>query len=98
MGQVGINVSPGTDVQIAVTPTIIGITKDAEERFEPTLRECYMPEEVRLPHLPPTDFRYQVLVFSSQGKKFARKSDHNYGNGRQNLTRFELIFFKKKLE
>ncbi len=60
MGQTAINVSPGTDVQIAVTPTIIGISKDAESRFDPDERECYMPEELSLPHLLPTDFRYQV--------------------------------------
>ena len=60
ISQTGVNVSPGTHVQIAVTPSLINITEDAKE-LSPQKRKCYMAHEVLLDNLP-TDlgYRYQV--------------------------------------
>jgi hypothetical protein len=61
MGQSGINVSPGSEIQIAVSPTIIDITQDAINRFNPKERECYLSDEVVFDYLPQKSFRYQVI-------------------------------------
>ena len=60
ISQTGVNVSPGTHVQIAVTPSLINITEEAKE-LSPQKRKCYMAHEVLLDNLP-TDlgYRYQV--------------------------------------
>lgn len=61
MSQSGINVAPGSDVQIAVSPTIISTTDEAISRFEPDERKCYVQEEIVLNHLHSSEYRYQVL-------------------------------------
>ena len=50
MDQVGISISPGSMVQIAVSPTLINITQSAFERFDAKERNCYMSDEIELPH------------------------------------------------
>ena len=55
MKNIGINVQPGQDVQIAVTPTLISTNKEAKRRFEPVRRQCYFEDEVNLPHFPVGD-------------------------------------------
>ena len=65
MDQVGIAISPGSMVQIAVSPTLINITQDAIERFEPKERNCYTPKEIELPHFKfIDDYRYEVLTYA----------------------------------
>ena len=60
ISQTGVNVSPGTHVQIAVTPSLINISDEAK-KLSPQKRKCYMAHEVLLDNLP-TDlgYRYQV--------------------------------------
>ena len=65
ISQTGVNVSPGTHVQIAVTPRLINITSDAIG-LSPQKRKCYMADEVLLDNLPTVeDYRYQVHVLVS---------------------------------
>ena len=55
MKNIGINVQPGQDVQIAVTPTLISTNKEAKRRFEPVRRQCYFEDEISLFHFPVED-------------------------------------------
>ena len=45
--QVGFHISPGTENQIAVTPTLISTSRDAMLRFSPDRRDCYSEGEIR---------------------------------------------------
>ena len=45
--QVGFHISPGTENQIAVTPTLISTSSDAMLRFSPDRRDCYSEGEIR---------------------------------------------------
>ena len=63
MDQVGIAISPGSKVQIAVSPTLINITENAYNRFDPKERNCYMSHEIELEHFQiDDDYRYQVWI------------------------------------
>ena len=59
MSQSAIQVSPGTDVRIAITPTII-TAKNNSERFDPINRQCYFEKEISFQYLPDEDFQYQM--------------------------------------
>ena len=63
MDQVGISISPGSMVQIAVSPTLINITQSAFERFDAKERNCYMSHgEIELPHFKlEDDYKYEVI-------------------------------------
>ena len=65
MDQVGISISPGSMVQIAVSPTLINITQSAFERFDAKERNCYMSHgEIELPHFQlEDDYKYEVIIF-----------------------------------
>ena len=64
MDQVGISISPGSMVQIAVSPTLINITQSAFERFDAKERNCYMSDEIELPHFKlKDDYKYEVTTF-----------------------------------
>ena len=60
MSQSAIQVSPGTDVRIAISPTIITADKDRIERFDPINRTCYFENEFHFQYLPDDDFQYQM--------------------------------------
>ena len=45
--QIGFHISPGTENQIAVTPTLISTSDDAMVRFSPDRRDCYSEGEIR---------------------------------------------------
>ena len=59
MRQSSVKISPGTDVSIAVTPTILS-TKNNAKRFDPIYRQCYFEKEFDLQYLPYKDFGYQM--------------------------------------
>ena len=62
ISQTGVNVSPGSFVQIAVTPSLIDITEEAK-KLDSDCRKCYVEDEVLLDNLPKDqDYRYQVKV------------------------------------
>ncbi len=63
MKNIGINVQPGQDIQIAVTPTLISTNKEAKRRFEPVRRQCYFEDEITLFHFPVEDgYRFIKIV------------------------------------
>ena len=74
MDQVGISISPGSMVQIAVSPTLINITQSAFERFDAKERNCYMSHgEIELPHFKlEDDYKYEVIkyIFFERGNSF----------------------------
>ena len=47
-----IDISPGFETQIAVSPTLFTTTEAARQRFTPEQRGCYSDREVMLKHLP----------------------------------------------
>jgi len=61
MRQTGFHIAPGTENQIAVTPTLIVTSKSAMKRFSPSERDCYSEEEISLKYLPSDHgFRYEM--------------------------------------
>ena len=59
MSQSAVQVSPGSDLRIAITPTIFTATKNSE-RFDPINRQCYFEKEISFQYLPDEDFQYQM--------------------------------------
>ena len=55
MKNIGINIQPGQDVQIAITPTLISTNEGAKRRFIPVRRQCYFEDEITLSHFPVED-------------------------------------------
>ena len=55
MMNIGINIQPGQDIQIAVTPILITTSKESKRRFEPVRRQCYFEDEISLFHFPVDD-------------------------------------------
>ena len=63
MDQMGIQISPGSMVQIAVSPTLLNITQSAFDRFDAKQRNCYMSHEIELPHFKQDDdYKYEVAT------------------------------------
>ena len=60
MSQSAIQVSPGTDIRIAISPTIITADKDRIERFDPINRTCYFENEFHFQYLSDDAFQYQM--------------------------------------
>ena len=59
MSQSAVQISPGTDVRIAISPTIIS-AKNNSKRFDPNHRQCYFEDEFEFKFLPDEDFKYQM--------------------------------------
>lgn len=61
MRQTGFHIAPGTENQIAVTPTLIQTSKNAMLRFTPAERDCYSEDEISLKYLPRDHgYRYEM--------------------------------------
>ena len=61
MRQTGFHIAPGTENQIAVTPTLISTSGNAMRRFSPQERDCYSEEEISLKYLPRDHgYRYEM--------------------------------------
>jgi hypothetical protein len=61
MKNIGINIQPGQDGQIAITPTLISTNQGARKRFTPVRRQCYFEDEISLFHFPVEDgYRYKI--------------------------------------
>ena len=53
------NIAPGSENQIAVTPSITTTSKNAIRRLTPEERDCYTDDEISLQYLPTKDgYRY----------------------------------------
>ena len=59
MSQSAIQVSPGTDIRIAISPTII-TADNLTKRFDPVDRQCYFENEFHFQYLTDADFQYQM--------------------------------------
>ena len=71
-----IHLAPGTENQIAVTPTLISTSKNAMERFTPEERDCYSEEEISLKYLPRDHgYRYEMsnCLFESAFENILRE-------------------------
>lgn len=61
MRQTGFHIAPGTENQIAVTPTLIVTSNNAMHRFTPAERDCYSEDEISLKYLPRDHgYRYEM--------------------------------------
>ena len=56
-----IDISPGFETQIAVSPTLYTTTEAAKTRFSPRERGCYSDREVMLKHLPYGMYRWAAV-------------------------------------
>ena len=59
MSQSAIQVSPGTDIRIAISPTII-TADNLTKRFDPVDRQCYFENEFHFQYLSDDAFQYQM--------------------------------------
>ena len=74
--QTSFHIAPGTENQIAVTPTTTYTTDSAIHRFNPEQRDCYTDEEISLKYLPNKDgYRYGVrnCLFESSFENILEK-------------------------
>ena len=53
-----IDISVGSESQVAVTTTLTTTTDEARDRFNPTDRGCYFEGELSLKYLPKKFYRY----------------------------------------
>ena len=59
--QTSFHIAPGTENQIAVTPTTTHTTPSALNRFSPEQRDCYTDNEISLKYLPSSSgYRYGI--------------------------------------
>ena len=59
--QTSFHIAPGTENQIAVTPTVTHTTDSALNRFNPEERDCYKEDEISLKYLPRSNgYRYGI--------------------------------------
>jgi len=62
MRQKGFHIAPGTENQIAVTPTLMSTSSNAMTRFNSEQRDCYSEGEISLKFLPKDHgYRYVLL-------------------------------------
>jgi len=61
MRQKGFHIAPGTENQIAVTPTLMSTSANAMARFTSEQRDCYSEDEISLKFLPKDHgYRYEM--------------------------------------
>ena len=53
-----IDISVGSESQVAVTTTLITTTDEARDRFKPIDRDCYFEGELSLKYLPERFYRF----------------------------------------
>ena len=55
-----IDISVGSESQVAVTTTLTITTDEARDRFQPLERGCYFEGELSLEYLPKQFYRYET--------------------------------------
>ena len=55
-----LDISPGFETQVAVTPTLFVTSYAAKTRFTPDERRCYLDHELPLTYLPNQVYRYDI--------------------------------------
>ena len=70
-----LDISPGFETQVAVTPTLFTTSNAAKNRFTPDQRGCYMDHELSLTYLPNQVYRYGInnCLFEAAYEKGAQK-------------------------
>ena len=54
------DITPGFETQVAVTPVLYTTTRAARNRFTPEERGCYFDHEMPLAYLPKKWYRYDI--------------------------------------
>ena len=57
-----LDISPGFETQVAVTPTLYTTTDAAMKRFRPEQRGCYNQDELMLHYLPRRMYRFNLQL------------------------------------
>ena len=57
-----LDIAPGFETQIAVSPLLYSTTKEALHRFKPEERGCYSEEELTFKYLPKSLYRQGYLT------------------------------------
>ena len=52
-----LDITPGFETQIAITPVLYSTTDAARKRFHPAERGCYFEDELKLNYLPTELYR-----------------------------------------
>ena len=60
MSMTEMDITPGFETQVAVTPVIYNTTNAARNRFTPEERGCYFDDELTLTYLPRKWYRYDI--------------------------------------
>ena len=55
-----IDIAPGLETQVAVTPVLYSTSNEAQTRFTPEERGCYFDHELPLTYLPTKWYRYDI--------------------------------------
>ena len=58
-----IDISVGSESQVAVTTTLTTTTDEARDRFQPQERGCYFEGELSLEYLPKQFYRYYTYTY-----------------------------------
>ena len=60
MSMTEMDITPGFETQVAVTPVLFRTTNAAKNRFTPEERGCYFDHEIQLSYLPKNWYRYDI--------------------------------------
>ena len=60
MSMTEMDISPGFETQVAVTPVLYSTSNAAHTRFTPEERGCYFDHELPLTYLPTQWYRYDI--------------------------------------
>ena len=55
-----LDIAPGFETQISVSPVLFSTTKAALQRFKPEERGCYSEDELKFKYLPKSLYRYDI--------------------------------------
>ena len=55
-----LDISPGFETQISVSPVLYSTTEAALQRFKPEERGCYSENELHFKYLPKSLYRYDI--------------------------------------
>ena len=60
MSMTELDISPGFETQVAITPVLYETSNEAQNRFTPIERGCYLDHELNLTYLPKKWYRYSI--------------------------------------
>ena len=86
-----IDISVGSESQVAVTTTLTTTTDEARDRFNPTDRGCYFEGELSLKYLPKKFYRYVLKIFRKLKRSKSVKDEAFFGL-LESLSSCQLVF------